>query len=166
MIQGVTPGPLLFQSNPRFVYAVFWAFLIGIILVLFVTLATMQAWIRVLRVPRWILLPTISVFCVVGTFSLRNSFWDTGIMLFFGLLGFLMRRYRFPVVPMLLALVLGGSFERHVRTALITSRGNPMIFFQNPISLLFIIIALFSFFLPIVREFFSSTRLRKGSQNE
>lgn len=166
MIQGLTPGPLLFQNNPRFVYAVFWAFLVGVILVLFVTLATMKVWIRVLRVPRWILLPTISVFCVVGTYSLRNSFWDTGIMLFFGLLGFLMKRYGFPLVPLLLALVLGGAFERHVRTALITSQGSPMIFFQKPISLVFILIALVSFFTPIIRQFIHTIREAKGCEDD
>jgi putative tricarboxylic transport membrane protein len=158
MIQGLTPGPLLFQSNPRFVYAVFWAFLVAVIMVLFVTLSSMKVWIRVLRVPRWILLPTISVFCVVGTYSLQNSFWDTGIMLFFGLLGFLMRRYGFPVVPLLLALVLGGAFERHVRTALVTSQGNPLVFITKPISAVFIAIALISFFVPIIRQFIRTIR--------
>ncbi len=167
MIQGLTPGPLLFKNNPDFIYAVFWAFLIAVILVLIVTLSTMKVWIRVLRVPRWILLPTISVFCVVGTFSLRNSFWDTGIMLFFGLLGFLMRRYGFPLVPMLLALVLGGAFERHVRTALITSQGDPMIFLTKPISLVFIVIALVSFFTPIIRQFVRTVRTaREGCEDD
>lgn len=161
MIQGLTPGPLLFQSNPRFVYAVFWAFLVAVIMVLFVTLSTMKVWIRVLRVPRWILLPTISVFCVVGTYSLQNSFWDTGIMLFFGLLGFLMRRYGFPLVPLLLALVLGGAFERHVRTALVTSQGSPLIFITQPISAVFVAIALISFFTPIIRQFIRTIRTSK-----
>jgi putative tricarboxylic transport membrane protein len=152
MIQGLTPGPLLFRNNPLFVYGVFWAFLVGAIFVLFVTLLTMRVWVAVLRVPRWILLPIISIFCVVGTFSLRNSFWDTGVMLVFGLLGFLMIRYQFPVVPMLLAIVLGPAFEQHVRVALITSKGNPSIFVTKPISLVFVLIALFSFFSPIVRS--------------
>jgi putative tricarboxylic transport membrane protein len=152
MIQGLTPGPLLFRNNPVFVYSVFWAFLVGAIFVLFVTLLTMRVWVAVLRVPRWILLPVISIFCVVGTFSLRNSFWDTGVMLVFGLLGFLMIRYQFPVVPMLLAIVLGPAFEQHVRVALITSKGDPSIFVTKPISLIFVLIALFSFFSPIVRS--------------
>ena len=80
MIQGLTPGPLLFRTNPLFIYSVFWSFLLAAILVLFVTLATMKIWVSVLRVPRWVLLPIITVFCVVGTFALRNSFFD-GIFL-------------------------------------------------------------------------------------
>jgi len=152
MIQGLTPGPLLFRNNPMFVYSVFWAFLVGAIFVLFVTLATMKIWVAILRVPRWILLPAIAVFCVVGTFSLRNSFWDTGVMLAFGFIGFMMLRFGFPVVPMLLAIVLGPAFERHIRLGLITSRGDPTVFLTHPISLAFIVIALFTFFSPIVRN--------------
>jgi len=152
MIQGLTPGPLLFRSNPVFVYSVFWAFLVGAIFVLFVTLLTMKVWVAVLQIPRWVLLPIISIFCVVGTFSLRNSFWDTGVMLFFGLLGFLMIRYGFPVVPMLLAIVLGPDFESHTRLSLITSKGDPAVFLRHPISLVFVVIALFSFLSPIIRS--------------
>lgn len=151
MIQGVTPGPLLFTNNPVFIYSVFWSFLVGAVLVLFVTLISMRVWVAVLQIPRWILLPIISVFCVVGTFSLRNSFWDTGIMLVFGLLGFLMLRFGFPVVPMLLAIVLGPAFEQHVRLALITSNGDPSIFVTKPISLVFVLVAAFVFLSPIIR---------------
>ncbi len=154
MIQGLTPGPLLFRNDPLFVYSVFWAFLVGAIFVLIVTLATMKIWVTVLQIPSWILLPIISIFCVVGTYSLRNSFWDTGVMLAFGLLGFLMLRFGFPVVPLLLAIVLGPAFERHIRLSLITSKGDPTVFLTRPISLVFIVIALFTFFSPIVRSLF------------
>src|SRR6056297_2576174 len=158
MVQGLTPGPLLFRDNPQFVYSVFWAFLVAMVFVLFVTLATIRIWIRLLKVPKRMLLPIITVFCVVGTFSLRNSFTDTGIMIFFGLIGFLMKKYQFPLVPMLLAIVLGPTFERHVRTALVTSSGDPMIFLTKPISLVFILIALVSFFIPIVRSILASKK--------
>lgn len=152
MVQGLTPGPLLFKDNPQFVYSVFWAFLVAMIFVLLVSLLTMNIWIRLLRVPKRILLPIIMIFCIVGSYSLSNSFADTGIMIFFGLLGFIMKKYRFPVVPMLLAIVLGPTFERYVRTALVTSDGDPMIFITHPISLVFLLIALVSFFTPIIRS--------------
>lgn len=152
MVQGLTPGPLLFKDNPQFVYSVFWAFLVAMIFVLLVSLLTMNIWIRLLRVPKRILLPIITIFCIVGSYSLSNSFADTGIMIFFGLLGFIMKKYRFPVVPMLLAIVLGPTFERYVRTALVTSDGDAMIFITHPISLVFLLIALVSFFTPIIRS--------------
>jgi putative tricarboxylic transport membrane protein len=150
MIQGLTPGPLLFVDNPDFVYSVFWAFLVAIVMLLFVSLLTMNIWIKVLSVPKRILLPIIGVFCIVGSFSLNNSFADVWIMLSFGLIGFLMKKYKFPVVPMLLAIVLGPSFERYLRTGLAAANGDPLVFVKSPISLVFILIALFSFFKPIV----------------
>lgn len=150
MIQGLTPGPLLFIDNPDFVYSVFWAFFVAIVMLLVVSLLTMNIWIKVLSVPKRILLPIIGVFCIVGSFSLNNSFADVWIMLSFGLIGFLMKKYKFPVVPMLLAIVLGPSFERYLRTGLTAAGGDALVFFKSPISLVFILIALFSFFKPIV----------------
>jgi putative tricarboxylic transport membrane protein len=150
MIQGLTPGPLLFVDNPDFVYSVFWAFFVAIVMLLVVSLLTMNIWIKVLSVPKRILLPIIGVFCIVGSFSLNNSFADVWIMLSFGLIGFLMKKYKFPVVPMLLAIVLGPSFERYLRTGLTAAGGDALVFFKSPIALVFILIALFSFFKPIV----------------
>jgi len=124
MIQGLTPGPLLFQANAQFVYSVFWAFRI--------------------------LLPIIAILCVVGSYALHNTFFDTGIMLFFGLLGYFMRKYEFPVVPMLLAIILGPALEEHLRMSLIISQGDPSIFIKHPISLVFIIIALITFIGPLI----------------
>jgi len=161
MIQGLTPGPLLFRTNPLFIYSVFWAFLVSAIFVLVITLATMKVWVSVLRVPRWILLPVITVFCVVGTFSLRNSFFDAGVMLVFGFIGFLMLRFGFPLVPLLLAIVLGASFESHVRVALIASKGDPTVFLTHPISLVFVVVALVAFFMPIIRNIIRTRRENK-----
>jgi putative tricarboxylic transport membrane protein len=164
MLQGLTPGPLLFRTNPDFVYAVFWAFLVASILVLLVTLLSIRVWVALLRVPKWILLPIIAVFCIVGTYSLNNSFWDSGIMLVFGFMGFFMKRYGFPLVPMLLAIVLGPSFERNVRTALIISNGNPAVFVTHPISLFFILLALASVFTPMIRKIVATNKTSVDDQ--
>ncbi len=83
-------------------------------------------------------MPTIAVLCVVGAYALRNSFFDVYVMLFFGLLGLAMRWLDMPVVPLLLALVLGGQLEEHLRVALTSSRGDISIFFTSPISLTFL----------------------------
>jgi putative tricarboxylic transport membrane protein len=71
-------------------------------------------------------------------------------MLFFGLLGYFMRKYEFPVVPMLLAIILGPALEEHLRISLIISQGDPSIFIKHPISLVFIIIALITFIGPLI----------------
>jgi putative tricarboxylic transport membrane protein len=151
MIQGLVPGPLLFQQTPQFVYSVFWAFLLANIMNCLLTLSTIKIWVRVLKVPERILLPIIATLCVVGTYALRNTFFDTALMFCFGLLGYFMKKYGFPIVPMLLAIILGPNLEEHLRMSLIISQGDPSIFVRHPISLVFIIIAIISFGTPLVR---------------
>jgi putative tricarboxylic transport membrane protein len=152
IVQGLIPGPLLFLQSAQFVYSVFWAFLLANIMNLCLTLATIKLWVKVLKVPQKMLLPLILTLCVVGTFALRNTFFDTGVMLCFGLLAYFMKKYGFPVVPMLLAIILGPQLEEHLRMALIISQGNPAIFVTHPISLVFIIIAVISFVSPLIRR--------------
>ena len=150
MIQGLTPGPLLFENNGQFVYSIFWAFLVANVLTLLLTFATIKLWVRIHQVPSRILLPIITILCIIGSFSLRNTFFDTGVMLFFGVIGYLMNKFRFPVVPLLLAIILGPALEEHLRMSLIISQGDYSIFFTHPISLTFLLISFFSFILPIV----------------
>jgi putative tricarboxylic transport membrane protein len=115
------------------------------------TLSTIKLWVRVLKVPEKILLPIIATLCVVGTYALRNTFFDTAVMFCFGLLGYFMKKYGFPVVPMLLAIILGPNLEEHLRMSLIISQGDPSIFVRHPISLIFIVISIISFGTPLVR---------------
>ena len=152
MIQGLVPGPLLFQQSAQFVYSVFWAFLIANIMNLIVTLSSIKLWVSVLKVPERVLLPIIAILCVVGTYALRNTFFDTGVMFCFGLMGYFMRKYGFPVVPMLLAIILGPNLEEHLRMSLIISQGDYAIFFKHPISLSFLVIAFLSFTIPLIRS--------------
>lgn len=152
IIHGLVPGPMLFVQSSQFVYSVFWAFLLANIMNLCLTLATIKLWVKVLKVPQRILLPLILTLCVVGTFALRNTFFDTGVMLCFGLLAYLMKKYGFPVIPMLLAIILGPQLEEQLRMSLIIAQGSPMIFLKHPISLIFIILAVISFGLPFIRR--------------
>ena len=149
MIQGLTPGPLLFENNGQFVYSIFWAFCVANILTLMLTFATIKLWVRIHQVPSRILLPIITILCIIGSYSLRNTFFDTGVMLAFGVIGYLMNKFRFPVVPLLLAIILGPALEEHLRMSLIISQGDYSIFFTHPISLFFLVLAFFSFTLPI-----------------
>jgi len=150
MIQGLVPGPLLFAEHGQFVYSVFWAFLVANILNLVVTLSSIKIWVRLLKMPRNVLLPIITLLCIIGSYALRNTFFDTGIMLFFGILGYFMKKYDFPVVPMLLAIILGPAMEEHLRMSLIISEGSPAIFFTHPVSFFFLIIALISTVAPFL----------------
>jgi len=160
LIHGLIPGPLLFSQNAHFVYAVFWAYLVANIMNLAVSFSTIKLWVRVLKVPERILIPIIVVVCIVGTYGLRNTFFDTAIMLAFGILAYLMNKYGFPVVPMLLAIILGPSLESNLRMSLVLSEGDWTVFFRHPISLGFILLSLVSFFGPLILPAIRS-RLRK-----
>jgi putative tricarboxylic transport membrane protein len=165
LIHGLIPGPLLFTQNAHFVYAVFWAYLVANLMNLVVCLSTIKLWVRVLKVPERILIPIIVVVCIVGTYGLRNTFFDTGIMLVFGVMAFFMSKYGFPVVPMLLAIVLGPNLESNLRMSLILADGDWTIFFTQPISLGFIILAVVTFFTPLLLPAIRS-RLKKKTCEE
>jgi putative tricarboxylic transport membrane protein len=152
IIHGLTPGPLLFQKTPQFVYSVFLAFLLANILNFLLAMSTIKIWVRLLKIPEKVLLPIIAALCVVGTYALRNTLFDAVVMFAFGVLGYLMNRYEFPIVPMLLAIILGPKLEEHLRMSLIIADGDPRIFLYHPISLIFIIIAIFSFVGPLLRR--------------
>ena len=158
MIHGLIPGPLLFEQSQQFVYSVFWAYLIANLMNLCVTFSTIKLWVRVLKVPQRVLLPIIVILCIVGTFALRNTFFDTGVMFCFGLLGYFMIKFGFPVIPLLLAIILGPNLEEHLRMSLIISQGDYLIFIRHPICLMFIIISVFSFFGPLVWPLWKNRR--------
>ncbi len=107
-------------------------------------------------------MPTIAVLCVIGSYALRNSFFDVYVMFFFGLLGLAMRWLDMPVVPMLLALVLGGQLEEHLRVALTGSRGDVTVFFTSPFSLLLLCLAVVS----VVWSFVAEHRRRRTASSK
>jgi putative tricarboxylic transport membrane protein len=145
LIQGLTPGPLLFVEKADFVYSVFVAFLVANL----VNLSGIRLIVQVLRIPKMLLLPLITTLCILGSYAIRNNLFDTFVMIFFGGLGYLMRRFGYPVVPMLLAMVLGETIEQHLRLSLIISRGDPSTFVTHPISAFFLFLALVSLTTPL-----------------
>jgi len=134
IIHGLAPGPLLFAHHPEFVYGVFWALLLANLMTLVVALLAVRPIVQVLRVPASVLIPTIAVLCVVGAYGIRNTFFDSAVMLAFGGIGYLLTRYGFPVVPMMIGLVLGGELEEQFRLSLTLSGGDPTIFVRQPIA--------------------------------
>jgi putative tricarboxylic transport membrane protein len=144
MIHGLAPGPLLFMERGDFAYGIIFSFFWANIFNFLIALAGLRLLVKLLATPKALLMPTIAVLCVVGSYALRNSFFDVYVMLGFGLLGLAMRWLQMPVVPLLLALVLGGQLEEHLRVALTASKGDVSIFFTSPISLGFLCLSVVS----------------------
>jgi putative tricarboxylic transport membrane protein len=144
MIHGLAPGPLLFMERGDFAYGVIFSFFWANIFNFVIAILGLRLLVKLLATPRALLMPMVAVLCVIGSYALRNNFFDVYVMLFFGFVGLAMRWLDMPVVPMLLALVLGGQLEENLRVALIASKGDVAIFFTSPISLAFLCLSVLS----------------------
>ncbi len=144
LIHGLAPGPLLFMERGDFAYGIIFSYFWANIFNLAIALFAIRYLVKVLATPKYLLMPAIAVLCVVGSYALRNSFFDVYVMFFFGFVGLAMRWLDMSVVPMLLALVLGPQLEEHLRIALTASHGDIAIFFTSPFSLLFLCLSVVS----------------------
>ncbi len=140
IIQGLTPGVTLFQDSPEIVYGLFGSYGVALIMLLVIGMLGTPIFVKAIRIPTRIMMPAIILLCIVGSYALQNSILDIWIMLFFGVLSYFMQRLGYPLLPMLLALILGKILEEQFRMSLIIALGNPFIFFQKPISLTFIVL--------------------------
>lgn len=135
MIQGLTPGPMLFTTNGDVVYGIFAALILANIFMLFLGLGATKIFPKLLRIPEGILMPVIVVLCILGSYSIANSMFDVFIMLLFGILGYIMLKVELPLAPLLLALILAPIAETNFRRSMLLSQQDLSIFFTRPISL-------------------------------
>ncbi len=140
LIQGLVPGPELIGSHPAVIYGLFIALLVGNVANFAIANVGIRFFARVASTSKTILFPVVSILCVVGSYAVQNSLFDVKAMLFFGVLGYFMRKFAFPIPPFLIAFILGPMVEDRLRQSLIISGGSPDIFFSSPISLMFIVL--------------------------
>ncbi|MDI6762591.1 MAG: tripartite tricarboxylate transporter permease [Thermodesulfobacteriota bacterium] len=160
LIHGVTPGPLLIGQHPELFWGVIASMYIGNFILLILNLPFVPLFANILRIPKKILLPLIILFCITGQYTVNNSVFDIGIMLLFGALGFLMRKWAYEGAPLLLALVLGPKLEVAFRQSLMISHGDFGVFINRPISMVFLLATLVFLAIPILRTV--SKYLKKG----
>ena len=161
-MQGITPGANLFSSGSFWVYAVMGGlFLINLFMLLQGNLC-ISLFAQVSRIPQSIMTHCIVVMCVMGSFAINNNIFECFVMIVFGIIGFFMKKFGFPVTPLCIALVLGKLFETNLRRSLILSKGNPFVFFTRPISCGILILAVFMLFFPII----SNMRANKKKAKE
>jgi putative tricarboxylic transport membrane protein len=134
MIHGITPGPMLFETDGVLVYGIFTALVLANLFMLLAMFAGMKGFVRVLSVPRHILLPVIMTLCVIGAYGLNNRIFDIWTLLAFGALGFLMKKTDLPTTPLLLGFILGPIIEVNLRRGLMKSQGDFTPFVTEPIS--------------------------------
>lgn len=137
IIHGVKPGPMIMVENAQFVYDVVAMMLFATLGILIYGLTLTRALVQVLRVPQHIIVPIIFVLCTVGSFAIAGRLFDVYVMLAFGLIGFALRHYGYPMAPLVLGIVLGDLLEKNLRRALVLSDGDLTPFFTRPISAVF-----------------------------
>jgi putative tricarboxylic transport membrane protein len=155
MLHGVTPGPMILHKAPEVFWGVVTSMYIGNIMLLVLNLPLIGIFINILRIPYPILSPLIAVICFVGAFSLAYNPADVLMMVIFGLVGYMMRKFEYDAAPLILAYVLGPMLERSLRQALIYSNGSPGIFFTRPISATLLFIAFLSLMSPVLQRGFA-----------
>ncbi|SDH86013.1 tripartite tricarboxylate transporter permease [Alteribacillus bidgolensis] len=142
VIHGIQPGPLFFSQNTDIVYGIFAALIIANIAMIIFLFYGMKIFIKILSIPRHLLLPIIIVLCAVGAFAENNRVFDMGALLFFGILGYVLIKLKFPITPVILGFILGPIAETNLRRGLMATQGDFLPFLISPIPLLFWSIAL------------------------
>ena len=135
IVNGLTPGPFLFQERPDLVWAVIASFFLGNILLLVLNLPLVGLWARLLHLPYQYVCVGTLLFCVLGAYSLQQNVFDVGVMIVCGIIGYGMRKIDLPIAPLVLGLILGPFIEKSLRTSLEMSGGDFSIFYTRPLCL-------------------------------
>lgn len=136
LIHGVRPGPLIMVESPQFVYDVVAMMLLASLGILFYGLTLTKILIKILQVPRTVIMPIIFVLCTVGSFAIAARLFDVWVMVAFGIIGFALRHLNYPMAPLVLGIVLGDLLDKSLRRGLVLSDGDLTPFFTRPISVL------------------------------
>lgn len=152
ILHGIQPGPMLMTTSSELVYTIFAGLLVVNASILVLAKPFINMFAHFMKVPYSILAPFILVFCIIGTFAVRNSLLDVWVMLLFGLIGFYLEKLKFPLATIILGIVLGPIAEAEFRRSLMMSGGDYSVFFTRPISLILLIAALFALFAPYLSK--------------
>jgi putative tricarboxylic transport membrane protein len=150
MIHGMQPGPRLITEHPGVFWGAVTSMYLGNFMLLILNLPLIGLWVKILKVPYPILFPLILLFCIIGAYSLSNSYTDIWIMVIFGVIGYLFKKFEYEGAPLVLALVLGPMMEVALRRSLLMENGDPTIFFRRPISVSVLSISIFLLISPLI----------------
>ena len=150
MMQGIVPGPLLFQTQQTEVYSIIVGLLLANIAMGVIGFAGIRLFARIGSVKNRYMVPIVVMFCVIGTFALNSSINDVFMMMIVGVIAWFLIKLDYPMPPVILGLILGSQLERNLQRSLSLSGGSFAIFFTRPISCILLVIAVLSVFLPLI----------------
>lgn len=151
-MKGVQPGPLMFDTNTRVVYYIFIALLIANAFMLIANYFAIPVFVKLLKIPKRILFPIVGFLCFLGVYGLGSSTTDLLLMLVFGVVGYFMKKWGLKAQPFIIGLLVGFMAEQNFRRGLMFSDGSFTPFFTSPLSLIFLIAALLSIVLTVVKS--------------
>ncbi|MEQ9688184.1 MAG: tripartite tricarboxylate transporter permease [Bauldia litoralis] len=146
----ITPGPLLFQSNPDVVWGLIAALFIANVMLLLLNIPMVSLFVRVLLVPPRYLMPTVAMISFVGIYGISGSTFDLMVMVGFGVLGYVLRKLDVPLVPVILGVLLGNEMEKNLRRALTISDGDWSILLGSPLAIGLWVFAIIGFLAPLI----------------
>ena len=151
-VQGLRPGPYLFQEQPGLLYGIFFAMLLANVLFLLIGLVGAKVFSRISLVPSTLLWPAVFALCFVGAYGLEQSMVDVWVMIIAGFLGFVLKRYGFGAAPIIMGLVLGGLVETSLAQSMIIFDQAWTGFFNRPVAMIFFVLAAASILSPMIRR--------------
>jgi len=151
LMHDIVPGPTFIKDEPALAYSIYIAFFLASFIMIGMQSGVLRIFVLVTRIKTYVLATVILTFATIGVFALHNSIEDIWTLFFFGILGFVMRQFGFPLAPMILGVVLGNIAELNLARALAID-ADPMLFFVRPWSLFFAIVAVFSMIFPIYQK--------------
>lgn len=152
MVHQIAPGPLIFDKSGVEVFGIFFALAISAVAMLFIELFGIKIFIRVLKVPKYLLLPVIMVLCVVGAIGNANRMFDVWSVMVFGVMGYFLIKAKIPHVPMILGFILGPIFELNFRRAVQHAQIDPTGFIGHPIAICFFVVTIIVVILSLRRQ--------------
>ena len=163
-LHGIAPGPLVFTKNGNEIYAIFAALIVGNIFMILVMTGCMRWFIKLVKIPKSLMLSTAIVMCIVGAFGVNNRVFDMWTVLICGVIGYVMIKFGFDMTPLVMGFILGKTVETNLLRGLQFSDGSFLAFVQRPISALFLGITAVYLVLTIIKEIRKSTR--KSAENK
>ncbi|MDN5347703.1 MAG: putative tricarboxylic transport rane protein, partial [Clostridia bacterium] len=152
VIQGIQPGPQVFEKMPELVYGLFAGLVVATAMMYLIGLFTTNLWARAVTLPNWLLAPVILVLSTIGAYINRNLLFDIWLTLIFGIVGYFLRKFNYSLPSLILGFVLGFLTEANLRRSLLLSNGSYLIFVTRPISLILLLLAAVSLVGAILQQ--------------
>ena len=152
IMKGITPGPMMYINELPTVYGVFAALMMANLAMLVVGVLGVRFFAKIISINKRVLMPIILIMSLVGAYAINQNVFDIGVALAFGVIGYLMQKYDFPLSPILLALILGPMSEANFRRFMQIEKGNFMTIFTHPICVVFIVLSIGSMVFSVINQ--------------